>query len=166
MSLLNLQEKQMMEKNISQTSVTDIGNTDLTMERDCDTFQLSSQILQKSLTSAIAKLEKEIQEKLRQLLSNQKQQLSEVGEKINALTQELEQAILDFHKIARVANHTNCSLQSFVKKIHNTTEGNHQSVIPDELNIVAIHHSKLPVVKQHGSGYILKDKTVDLSKLV
>jgi hypothetical protein len=154
----------MIETNETQTSITYTCQNEASIE-DSHPAQSSPQMLQETLTSAIAQLKNELHWKLQQLLSNQEQQLSEVGSKINFLTQELEQAILDFQKIARVANHTYRSLQSSVEVAHQTTDGDRKSVIPDELNIVATHPAKLPVVEKYGLGYILKDKTLDLSKL-
>jgi hypothetical protein len=98
-------------------------------------------------------------------LSTQEQKLSEVGENINALTQKLEQEILDFQKFAGVANRIYRSFKLLVEQTNKKTNGNYQSLIPDELNIVATHPSKLPVVEKYGFGYILKEKTVDLSKV-
>ena len=153
-----------LETNIPQTSLTSISQTASLMGRDSYPSQSSLQMVQESLNSAIAQLEEELLRKLQQLLLTQEKKISQVAENINGLTQELEQAMLDFQNFAQVANQTYHSLQLFGEQLNNITDGNHQSVIPDELNIITTHPSKLPVVEKHGLGYILKDKTLNLSK--
>ena len=155
----------MIEANIVQKSITNLCHNDSLVMRKNSASKPYSQVLQESLSLAISQLENEIQGKLRQLLSNQKQQLSEVGESINSLTQELEKAILEIHKIARATNNTYRSLQSLVEQTNKTTDCKYQSTILEELNIVATNYSRFPVVEKHNSGYILKERKIDFSKL-
>jgi hypothetical protein len=59
----------------------------------------------------LCQLETELQDKLKKLLTKQEYQLLKIGENINTLTQELEQAISEFLQIAQQANKTYSSLQ-------------------------------------------------------
>ena len=156
----------MIEANIVQKSLTNLCDDESLVRRKASTSKPYSQMLQESLSSAVSQLEKEIQGKLRQLLSNQKQQLSEVEERINSLTQELEKVILEFHTIARVTNKTYRSLQFLVEQSNKITDFNYQSTVLEELNIpnlIVTNCSRVPVVEKHDSGYILKERKVDFS---
>lgn len=155
----------MIKANIIQQSISEAENTDSLLITGDST---SIKIQQQSLSRSISQLENEIQEKLRQLLSRQKQQLSEVGENINSLTEELEKAIIEFHKIAKVTNNTYRSLQSFVKqnsckKIEDISD--ESTIVLEEFKIIINEESKLPIVEKKHSVYTLKEQKIDLSKL-
>ena len=97
----------MIETHVLNPSVTEIYSTTQPIE----TAHKSPQMLQESLTSAVIQLETVLQDKLEKLLSKQEYQLLKIGENINSLTQELEQAISEFLQISQQANKTYSSLQ-------------------------------------------------------
>jgi hypothetical protein len=153
----------MIETHVPNPSVKEISSA----TQPIKTNHNSPQMLQESLSSAVVQLKTELQDKLEELLSKQEYQLLEIGENINTLTQELEQAIAAFLQIAQQANKTYSSLQflgeSVDKKLNNLSKAGGK----DTVRMVYSHASKLPlpVVEKYGLGYILKNKTVDLSKL-
>ena len=155
----------MLETNSIQKPITNLCHTDSPVMIKNSASKPYSQILQESLSLEVSKLENKIQRKLRQLLFNQKQQLSEVGEKINSLTQELEKIILEFHTITKITNKTYRSLQYLVEQTNKTRECNNELIVVEDFKIVVINYSRLPIVEEYDSGYILKERKVNLSNL-
>ncbi len=153
----------MIETHVLNPSVTEIYSTTQPIEA----AHKSPQMLQELLTSAVVQLETELQDKLEKLLSKQEYQLLEVGEKINALTQELEQAISEFLHIAQQANKTCSSLQFLGESVQKKPNNLPNKGSKDTVRVVYSHAAKLPlpVVEKYGLGFILKDKMVDLSQL-
>jgi hypothetical protein len=153
----------MIETHVLNQSVKEIPSTTQPIE----TAHKSPQMLQELLTSAVVQLETELQDKLEKLLSKQEYQLLKIGENINSLTQELEQAISEFLQIAQQANKTYSSLQFLGQFVEQKPNNSLNKGSQDTVRVVYSHAAKLPlpVVEKYGLGFILKDKMVDLSQL-
>ena len=125
--------------------------------------QSVTEMLHESLTMAINDLEQEVQGKLKNTLSKQEEQVSQVSERINLLTQELEKALLEFNRFGQMANQTHQSLQSLTRTEKNKKGTSLQSAIEEGLNIVVSEPTKLPMVEKSGLKYILKDRIIGLA---
>lgn len=95
-----------------------------------------------------AQIHQRIQEIVEQDIQPRMNHLQTLGNQINGLTGELEQAILSFTEIALEVNQI--TKQQIQKKFHAPHIDSH--------NLVSISILRLPIVVSNQTGYILEDK--------